>query len=344
MYSSFAYLIWDVDPEIIQILGRGIRYYGLFFAIGFLLAQQLSYYTFQQIKIPKKQVDRLSIYVFIGILIGARLGHVVFYDPGYYFSHPAEIIRIDRGGLASHGGLIGVFIGAYLFVRKYKLNPKQVYDRIVPAALLLSCLIRTGNLMNSEIYGNPTQTSKGIVFAYPSLKLLRDHLQASQVLIQRKPTSDSIIVNLKYPQNMPLSQVEKQLRHRISVLSKTSAFLDHFDPAYQLQVQSQQGRLLLHMNPIPRHPTQLYEAIVYFLLLISFLYLMKKNPRLPHGTYTGALLISVFLSRAIIEIWKVPQEEFNPLWGINMGQWLSLPCILLGIKLLYPFLKRPKYT
>ena len=337
------YLIWNTDPEMFSLLGRSVRYYGLLFAVGFLIAQSLTYHTFRQHNWSKKWVDKATLYAFISIIIGARLGHILFYDPSYYFTHPAEIPRIDRGGLASHGALVGTFTGMWLFAKQYKLNLKLVYDNLVPAALILSACIRIGNFMNSEIYGIPS--SFGVLFAHPTTELLQQHLKPIQIQYQ-KQSSQRLIAHLRYPTQLPEPTLRKQIQAQLPYLTQRTGFHQHFtlnqDTLLWVRQDPAVGQVAaLSLKPIPRHPTQLYESAVYFCLCLIFLWSMKRQQKpLPYGTYTGLLLLSVFMARILIEYIKVPQESFANHTPLNMGQWLSLPCVLAGIYLCLPWMKQ----
>ena len=119
---------------------------------------------FRQENIPGKLLDRLTWYMIFGTLIGARLGHCLFYEPGYYFKNPAEIVQIWHGGLASHGSAVGILAALYLFSRAEHRSYLWILDRMTIMVALSCFLIRTGNLMNSEIFGHPTVLPWGFEF------------------------------------------------------------------------------------------------------------------------------------------------------------------------------------
>ncbi len=161
-----CYITWDISPDIFEfpIINHPLRWYGLLFAIGFLLSQQIMYFIYRKDGRPVREVDTLAIYLVIATIVGARLGHVLFYDPGYYFQNPHRILMTWEGGLASHGGVIGVLLGIYLFARRTKVSFLWVVDRVSIVAALTFSLIRLGNLMNSEMIGIPTAMPWGFVF------------------------------------------------------------------------------------------------------------------------------------------------------------------------------------
>ena len=172
----FSYINWNPDPEIVNIFGLSIRYYGLLFVTGLVLSLFVLGRIFKKENIPSQNLDRLSIYGLIGILAGARLGHCLFYEPSYFLAHPLEMflpIRIlpEGGikftgyqGMASHGGGIGLLIALYFYSRKTKHSMIDTLDLIAVVAGLGSGFIRLANLMNSEIIGKPSTLAWSFIF------------------------------------------------------------------------------------------------------------------------------------------------------------------------------------
>ncbi|NET37581.1 MAG: prolipoprotein diacylglyceryl transferase [Cyanothece sp. SIO1E1] len=170
------YITWNVDPEIINVFGFSLRYYGILFVSGLILCLYLLNWIFKQEEIPVENLDLLSTYGMIGILVGARLGHCLFYEPSYYLSHPLEMILpftfaeevgiqfIGYRGLASHGGALGILIALYFYARKTKHGLLDIMDLIAVVAPLACGFIRLGNFMNSEIIGLPTLQPWGVIF------------------------------------------------------------------------------------------------------------------------------------------------------------------------------------
>lgn len=158
------YIIWNADPNIISS-PITVRWYGLMFAIGFLIGYEIVSRIFKHEGAPERWLGVLLIWTMLGTIIGARLGHVYFYEWDYYSQHPGEIVKVWNGGLASHGGTIGVIIGVLCFsLFTTKRNPLWTFDRLVVPVALVGALIRMGNLMNSEIYGGPTTLPWGMWF------------------------------------------------------------------------------------------------------------------------------------------------------------------------------------
>lgn len=171
-----TYIHWNLDPEIVNIFGISIRYYGLLFVSGLILCIYTLGWIYKRENIPSKYLEKLTIYGMIGILAGARLGHCLFYEPSYYLSHPLEMILpisfppeggikfTGYQGLASHGGVIGILIALYFYYRKTKHPMIDTLDLITVAAGVLFGFIRIGNFMNSEIIGMTTAKPWGVIF------------------------------------------------------------------------------------------------------------------------------------------------------------------------------------
>ncbi len=261
------HIYWDVDPIIVHIGNFGLHWYSVCFALAFILGNYLFSKIYQRENKPAKDLDTLLMYMVIGTVVGARLGHCFFYDPVFYLNNPIEILKTWRGGLASHGAAIGILTALYLYSRTRKDQPwLYVVDRMVIVVALGGALIRIGNLMNSEIVGTPTDVPWAFIF----------------------------------PRNNPQYPTAKDL--------------------------------------VPRHPAQLYEAIFYFLVFIFLYRRYWKRPVPPigmeEGKSLGWFLILVFGFRFLVEFSKEVQEEFETGLSLHMGQWLSIPLILLGLYLL----------
>ncbi len=255
---------WDVNPEIFRIGSFAVRWYGLLFASSFLFGYIIMQRIFRNEGLTDAMLDRLTIYMAIGVIAGARLGHCFFYEPGYYLANPAEILKIWHGGLASHGAAIGILTAIWLFVRKEKKDYAWALDRIAIVVALSGFFIRMGNLMNSEIYGVETTLPWGFVF-------LRNGENA------------------------------------------------------------------------PKHPTQIYEGLAYLLIFILLLRIYWKNKgRHIQGSLISLAMLLIFVARFFIEFVKEDQVSFEAGMKLNMGQWLSIPFIILGIAGLAWSIKRNK--
>lgn len=257
-------LIFQVlpSPTISQIGPIQPRWYGFLFATSFIVGFWLIKKMYLHADRDPLEVDQLFFYVIIATIVGARLGHVLFYDPSFYLRYPSEIIAIWHGGLASHGAAVGILIAMYLYARKRRdMSFLWVADRVVVTVAIAGAFIRTGNFINSEIVGEPTQMAWGIIFQ--------------------------------------------------------------------------------KIDMIPRHPTMLYEA---FLCIIVFGILWKVykgyNNKPPEGSLFSIFLTLLFTGRFLLEFTKIDQAAFASDWAINMGQWLSIPLVALGVWLM---LKKVKW-
>lgn len=173
MNIFFCHIIWDVSPDVFPFLILP-KWYGLMWGVGIFCSYEVMRYIYRKESKSDKEFSSLVIFILLGTLIGARLGHILFYDPIYYLQHPWELLPVSFkdgfevtgiSGLASHGGGMGIFLAMWLYTRKYKLNYFWLADRLVIVASLSGVFIRIGNLFNSEIYGLPTSVPWAFIFS-----------------------------------------------------------------------------------------------------------------------------------------------------------------------------------
>lgn len=259
-----AFITWNPDIDLFSVGSLHIRYYSLCWIIGLALAYLIVQRLYKQQGIKAELFEPLFLYCFFGILIGARLGHCLFYDPDYYLAHPLEMVLPFRQtasgwmftgyeGLASHGGTLGLMIALWLYVRRTKLNIVRVLDNIAIATPVTACFIRLGNLMNSEIVGLPTNVPWGFVF-------------------------------------------------------------------------------VRNDEDFARHPAQLYEALAYLAIFVIGWWLYKRHAsKVGTGFFFGFCLTTIFTFRFFVEFCKEVQVDFEQGMTLDMGQWLSIPFVVLGI-------------
>jgi len=277
---TLAAITWDVDPVIFEIFGRGIRWYGLFFALGLLiLGPMIEGRIWKREKLNPEWMNSLFVYVVLGTILGARLGHVLFYDPSYYLANPSKIFAVWEGGLASHGGTIGIIVAVWIYSRRVtKRSMLWTLDRLAVPTGLAAALIRLGNLMNSEIFGRPTDLPWGFVFP------------------------------------------------------RASEFAGYAEKGLTIPAC---------------HPTQIYEAVAYLLVfaLCMYLYWGRDAARRYPGLILGYFLLGVFGFRLFVESIKNVQESWEiglvQHYGLNMGQFLSIPFILAGLGLIIYAYRHP---
>jgi len=161
----FAIITWSISPEIFSIGPIHIRWYGLLFATSFILGFKIMEWIYTKEKKNLDDLNDLIWFMILGTVIGARLGHCLFYNPEYYLSNPIEILKVWTGGLASHGAAVGILIAIYYYSKKKKDQSfLYVMDRIVIGVALAAFFIRMGNLFNSEIIGQPTDMPWAFIF------------------------------------------------------------------------------------------------------------------------------------------------------------------------------------
>lgn len=165
-------MIWNIDPTLIDLGPLEIRYYGVFFALGLFLAYSLARFMVTKRsgsankKLSLETLDMLVIYLVIGLIVGARLGHILFYELDYYLANPGQIIKVWEGGLASHGAAIGLLLAYGLFLWRHKKVTFFAYaDVLAVVATIPVSLIRLGNFFNSELVGRATDARWGVVFS-----------------------------------------------------------------------------------------------------------------------------------------------------------------------------------
>lgn len=171
-----AYILWNPDIVAFSLGPIEVRWYSLLWCIGLFAVYQLMHYLFKEQKLGEDKFEPMFVYCFLGILIGARLGHCLFYEPEYFLFHPVEMFLPIRKfadgewhftgyeGLASHGGTLGLMLAIILYCRKVKLNLMHVLDNVAIVTPICACAIRLGNLMNSEIIGRPTDVPWAFIF------------------------------------------------------------------------------------------------------------------------------------------------------------------------------------
>jgi len=147
------FFLWNVDPVMFHVAGREVRYYSFFFFLVFFLGYFSWHWQMRRAGHGATPTSRIVLWAFVGVIVGARLGHCLFYEPEFYLSHPLEILNLDRGGVSSHGATIGIFITLFLYARRYEYSFFEIADRFSFAGLLGASLVRIGNFFNSEIVG-----------------------------------------------------------------------------------------------------------------------------------------------------------------------------------------------
>ncbi len=263
---TFALAFPSIDPVLIEIGPFAIRWYALAYIVGLVVGWRYVRWLVQRPgwRLTPLEIDDLLLYVTLGVVLGGRLGYVLFYRPGYYLSEPLEALAVWQGGMSFHGGTLGVIFAMWLFAQLRNRSFLEIGDAVVCAIPIGLFLGRIANFINAELYGRVTDVPWGMVFP--------------------------------------------------------------------------------HGGPMPRHPSQLYEAalegIVLFLVLAAFAW----RPRDPNtaGRLGGIFLIGYALARSFAELFREPDAHLGFLWaGLTMGQLLSLPMLLAGLALVVWSFARP---
>ena len=364
MEQILSFLIWSPDPDFftIPVADRPVRWYGLLFALGFIISQQVLMWVFRKDGKPEKAVETLTVYMVIATVVGARLGHCLFYAPEYYLSDPIKILYVWEGGLASHGGAIGILVALYLFVRKYKeYRLFWVLDRMAIVVALTGALIRTGNFMNSEMEGLQTNSSTGVVYARFTEEVVNDALnyggdrvtsidfEKGGDLESDQPGLEPVTVKVAFARNVQITEQDKQfVESRLrQVLLGYEEVTQHIDfrkdepLAYKFYEEGGINYLEVYGLGIVRHAAQLYEATYCVLIFLLLLWLWKeKRYKLPEGFMFGLFMTLLWSLRFVDEFFKMNQEEFEEGMVLNMGQWLSIPMALIGVAVMVWAIKK----
>ena len=309
MLPFLAAVFWNVNPIIAHIGPVTLRWYGLFFMLPFVVGTFILTHMYRSERVSPQWVDVITIYMLIGTIVGARLGHMLFYDFEALKADPMVVFKIWQGGLASHGATLGILFACWLFARNNKFDYLWVLDRIVIVVALGGACIRTGNLMNSEIVGKPTTAPWGFVFP-------RD---AEHLLPATRP--------------LPAGAVQ--------VAALPVRFKDGTS-SYQLQPEGTPVAADAPMA-VPRHPTQIYESL-FCIFLLALLYSMwnRTKERTPRGQLFGLFVVLLFTQRFLGEYLKENQVAFENGHLFNQGQLLSIPLIFIGIWVLWRAGKDPE--
>lgn len=367
--NTLNYMVWGGSPELFSFdspIGEiSLRWYGILFALGFLISQQILYYIHRKEGKPEADVETLTIYMIVATILGARLGHVIFYQPEIIWEDPLGILLpfefspefrfTGLQGLASHGAAIGILFALWLYSRKNKpgQNYMQVLDRIVILVALTGCLIRFGNFFNSEILGKPTHFPTGMVFASQAKTLLmgdrtrpsnpiqavtiKPDLEALDTIPGKRPVQILVLFRPGFAEQEAKYYVNSELQERLFYSGESVQPPNGLGLNFTTVHDPQANQVLARINilGIQRHPAQLYESIsclVLFILLFAIWNKYKNN--LPEGRIFGLFLVILWTLRFLYEFLKENQVSFEDQLPLNMGQILSIPLILIGIYIL----------
>lgn len=323
-------ITWNVDPEAFSLFGREVRWYGIFWAVGVLCTAMVIQKMYKYEKLPEKWFDSLFLYVLTGLIIGARLGHCLFYEPLEYLSNPISLIKIWEGGLASHGGAVGMVIGVCLYslrITNKKINWKSVFIGIIAGFLI-------GGAAGYFTSASSLDANLGLAFLGLSVGLCVALLFTTySTAIQ---TLDKLVVGVAI--GATFIRLGNLMNHEI--------YGDPTSMPWAFRFIRNIGEWKNGAEPIyslPSHPTQIYEALTYFVVFLAGMFLFyKTRAKERPGLILGISLIAIFLTRFIYEFIKNTQVDYESAMILNMGQLLSLPFVLWGICLVWYALRGKK--
>jgi phosphatidylglycerol:prolipoprotein diacylglycerol transferase len=360
MLESFlSYVVWDPNQSVFSGFER-LRWYSLLFALGFIISQQFMVYFFRKEGKDEATVDKLTIYMVLSTIIGARLGHVLFYEPDKYLSNPIDILKVWEGGLASHGAAIAILFALWLYAKR---TPGQSYlwvvDRIVIVTAMTGAMIRVGNLMNSEIGGIDTGNDSGFVFARDAEEILETLKVPFESIEAYKPDdrAGELQGNGIVPVNFELkisrgnfskddlsAILERDIKYALTQFQSSKEYLaEPVETPLNFEIAEKPDGYLVTVKTFgkTKYPTQIYEAASYLLIFLMLLGLwVKYKSRLPDGLLLGLFLITVFGMRFGWEFLKEVQVDFEQSMQFNMGQLLSIPLVLIGVILVAMAMKK----
>lgn len=284
----------DISPDIVSITIGGrefaLRWYAMAYLAGLLIGWRIMVALMRRpalwgVRSPMQpaQVEELLTWIVAGVVLGGRLGFVLFYEPAYYLAHPAEIIRVWQGGMSFHGGFLGVLVAGWLYARRHAIPPLRLADALAMATPVGLGLGRIANFINAELWGRPTDAPWGVIFP-------GEAAQACATAVM----------------------------------------------------------------PCARHPSQLYEAALEGVLLaLALFWVVRRGGLRRPGLALGVFLTGYGLARFVVEFFRQADARFitpdnplghvlgGPVWGVTMGQLLSLPMVAVGLAFVITARRRP---
>ena len=291
-----AYYVHDLDPFIFRLWGNvGPRWYGLAYVLafvcGYLLMRRLAVRGYAELR-ASQVGDFISGAAFFGVLLGGRLGYVFFYRPEM-LRDPLSILRVWEGGMASHGGMIGILLFTFYYARRHKISWTNLGDNLVVTAPLGLFFGRCANFINGELYGRVTSVSWAMQFPK---ELLDNSAEAERAIVA-------------------CQQINPALTTPEAIVAAV-----HRQP---------QVKEILRTILMPRHPSQLYEAFFEGIVLFAIVWIVRTRLRTPNGFLTGLFFICYAIFRIVVENFREPDASM--IWGVTRGQFFSVFLILIGI-------------
>ena len=304
-----AYYVHDLSPFLVQFGGFGLRWYGLSylagFLIGILLYRRLAQRGYSVLR-PDQVTDFITMGALFGVLLGGRLGYMLFYDPDRFFHDPLVFFRVWEGGMASHGGIIGLTLFTIWFSRRHHLSFRNLGDNLVVVAPVGLFFGRCANFINGELYGRITEAVWAVQFPKEILLYSPEHLD--------RLLGKAAVINPSFA-------------NPEAVIAGVAGSPPLHD--------------LLAVEIAPRYPSQLVEAALEGILLFAVLWMLRTRVRLADGMLSGIFFIGYALLRIAGECFREPDAPMTA--GLTRGQFLSLFMIVIGILFLISAWRNPSY-
>lgn len=305
----FAYYVHHLSPYLVQFgNGFGVRWYGLAYVAGFvagiLLYKRLARQGYSDLK-PDAVPDFIVAGAIFGVVLGGRLGYMLFYDLQGFLANPLILFKIWEGGMASHGGIAGLALYTLWYARRHRMSWRNLSDNFVVVAPLGLMFGRIANFINGELWGHPSRVGWAVQFPSELRDMPDERMQAISAATAIDPSWNSVDAIQEAARTSP------QLRDALAEILT------------------------------PRHPSQLYEAALEGAFLFALLWLLRTRVRLPNGVLTGVFFIAYAVVRIFGEIFRVPDV---PLTGpFTRGQFLSLFLVVGGIATIFWSIRKPTW-
>ncbi len=327
--------VHDLSPFAIHFYDNfGIRWYGLSYMFGFIAAYLIMKWMCEKQKagLRPEMVSDLITYVAIGTLAGGRLGYCLFYSPDLFFKFKADfpwwgVLAVNEGGMASHGGMIGIVLAIWLFSKKYRINTLYLFDLAALSGPIGVFAGRLANFVNGELVGRPAPADLPWAVRFPQDIFLwpknePGRLNSLSTVVEK--------INITASQwNDWVEQIRSDVGAREKVYNALNMIVEKIQ-AGNIEVKNAIAPLLT-----PRHPSQLYGALGEGLLIFVLLLLLWKSPRKP-GFISSCFIVFYAIVRIVDEYFRMPDDHLGLQWlNLSRGQWLSVFMLILGFVLMF---------
>lgn len=327
--------VHDMDPFAIQIYENfGIRWYGLSYMLGFIFAYLLISWLVdrQRAGMTASMVSDYVTYNAIGILVGGRLGYCLFYSPDLFLRFKAEfpfwgVLAVNEGGMASHGGMIGIVVACFLFAKKHNLNLLYLFDLAALTGPIGIFMGRIANFINGELLGRPAPEGFPLAVKFP-----QDLYSWPTHEVARLAQLGEVVEKIGVEKSKWLEWTDK---FRYDALARNEVY-NHIEKVIQaIQSGNQEVKNALEPLLVARHPSQLYGALGEGLILFLALFFLWRKPRKP-GMIGASFVVLYAIARISDEMFRLPDAHIGFQWlGLTRGQWLSAGMFVIGVILLF---------